>query len=177
MFDKNYKGWFPIISDYDNFRLTGLTGDSKLISLEWLGYMKNMLIRDTNIMSMANSLEVRHHLLIGNCFHIFCSYRIQLRDQLKIKKQLLVESCSDWVLPEIVESTKMGFVFPMREWLFLPLNSIVKKNIETLGNYQQTSNLKKTALENLKQLEANKTTWSRVWQWVVLGKFLEDRSI
>ncbi len=172
LFGKGYLGWSSIISDYDEFRLNGLTGDSKLISLEWFGYMKNMLIRDTNIMSMANSLEVRAPLTDRELL----SYILQLPDSMKrphnIKKQLLVESCSDWVLPEIVESHKMGFVLPMKEWLLGPLNQIVRENIELLGNYEATSKLKNKALENLSLLEENKTTWSRVWQWVVLGNLI-----
>ena len=176
LFGKNYLGWFSIISDYDDSKLNELSGDSKLIALEWFGYMKNMLIRDTNIMSMANSLEVRAPFTDRELL----SYILHLPDSIKrpgkTKKQLLVESCSDWVLPEIIESHKMGFVLPMKEWLLGPLNQIVRKNIDTLGNYEATSPLKIKALENIKLLEENKTTWPRVWQWVILGKTLEKRS-
>lgn len=174
IFGETYVGWHPIISQHDEFRLRDLSGDSLLIGQEWFGYMKNMLIRDTNIMSMANGLEVRAPFTDRDLLDFVLTLPDEIKRPKTVKKQLLVKACQPWLLPEIVESSKMGFLLPMRDWLLGSLKYLIEDSIVYLSESDKTKPLVRVATTQLRLLEKNQTTWSRVWQWIVLAKVLKD---
>jgi asparagine synthase (glutamine-hydrolysing) len=97
--------------------------------LELSLYMHNMLLRDTDQMSMSHALEVRvpllDHLLIEELA------RLEGRQKLSTRKQpnkwLLVELAGDLLPREAAARRKMGFVFPWNRWLRGPLQSKVEE--------------------------------------------------
>ncbi|MCK6601726.1 MAG: asparagine synthase (glutamine-hydrolyzing) [Bacteroidetes bacterium] len=169
----DFTGWNPAVSPFDEFHFQNLKGDSLLIAQEWFGYMKNMLIRDTNIMSMANSLEVRAPFTDRSLL----AWMLQVPDRIKrpvsVKKQFLTDSCSDWLLPEIVKSRKMGFLLPMGQWLTGPHLSLVEQKLVALSRFPQTAGLEQTGLNLIQETRQNPARWPWLWQLVVLGQVLE----
>ena len=93
--------------------------------LELMGYMPNTLLRDTDAMSMAHSLEVRVPLID----HKLVEYVYLLPSDLKLNgnrsKYLLVEAFGDLIPKEILERKKTGFEIPMGYWLKNELKEIV----------------------------------------------------
>ncbi len=88
--------------------------------LELNFYMLNTLLRDTDAMSMANSLEVRVPFLD----HVFADFVASLPAAYKIDnatknigKKILVDAFSDLLPDEIVYRKKMGFVFPLADFM------------------------------------------------------------
>ncbi len=88
--------------------------------LDLAGYLRNTLLRDTDAMSMASSLEVRVPLLD----HRLVEYVLSLPGGMKLEgegnKALLFEAVPD--LPrEAGLRPKMGFVLPLRDWFRGPM--------------------------------------------------------
>jgi len=85
--------------------------------LELTQYMLSRLLRDTDFMSMAHSLEVRVPLLD----HLLAEFVIGIPGQLKHKprasKPLLVNALGGMLPGEVVNSRKRTFTFPWDSWL------------------------------------------------------------
>jgi asparagine synthase (glutamine-hydrolysing) len=88
--------------------------------LELSIYLENMLLRDTDQMSMAHALEVREPLLD----HVLVETVAALPGPLKTRpghynrlKALLVDCLPNPLPPSILNRPKMGFVLPWEKWL------------------------------------------------------------
>jgi asparagine synthase (glutamine-hydrolysing) len=89
--------------------------------LELTNYTKNVLLRDTDAMSMANSLEVRvpylDHRLVEWALGLPRSARAGKR------KGLLVAAARDALPKEVLERKKQGFLLPLESWMAGDLGS------------------------------------------------------
>jgi asparagine synthase (glutamine-hydrolysing) len=92
--------------------------------LELSQYLANMLLRDMDQMSMANSLELREPLLD----HLLVETVASLPGHLKLmpsrqsrNKALLVDALPLALPKRVVQRKKMGFVFPWERWLRIEL--------------------------------------------------------
>ena len=139
-------------------------------------YMQNVLLRDTDQMSMAHALEVRVPFLD----HQLVEYVYGIRDDFKYPttpKKLLVESLGELLPSEIVNRPKMGFTFPWEHWMKNELKSYCKEGLDQL---KKLNYFEERALDNIWVNFLNgskKTTWSRVWHLVVLGHWLSANKI
>jgi asparagine synthase (glutamine-hydrolysing) len=80
-------------------------------------YMQNQLLRDTDAMSMQHGLEVRVPFLDEDFLHTVERISPALKFTGAIPKQLLIDSFHD-ILPEgIWNRKKMGFSFPLQQWM------------------------------------------------------------
>ena len=88
---------------------------------ELTGYMRHMLLRDSDQMSMAVSLELRVPFLD----HELVEYSLGLPAAEKKRyggtKGLLVQACRDLLPPAVYERPKTGFALPMQKWMSGPL--------------------------------------------------------
>ncbi|HYM70029.1 MAG TPA: asparagine synthase (glutamine-hydrolyzing) [bacterium] len=135
--------------------------------LELRGYMHNQLLRDTDVMSMAHSLEVRVPFLD----HPLVEFAARLPGRLRVNghppKWLLLRALGDWLPPEVGRS-KRGFTFPIGEWLRGPLRRQVD---ETLSGGAGV--FRPDAVARLRaRFEAGHSHWSRLWALVVLARWL-----
>jgi asparagine synthase (glutamine-hydrolysing) len=93
--------------------------------------MPNMLLRDTDQMSMAHGLEVRvpllDHLLVDRLATI--PGAIKLPAEQRTNKWLLVEMVRDSLPAAVVDRKKMGFVFPWDRWLRNELHAFVDRHL------------------------------------------------
>ncbi|MBE9209056.1 asparagine synthase (glutamine-hydrolyzing) [Nostoc sp. LEGE 06077] len=82
--------------------------------LEISGYMRNQLLRDSDVMSMSWGLELRVPLVDRVLLETISSIPSSLR--LMPQKRLLIESVSE--LPSwVTNQQKRGFSFPFPEWI------------------------------------------------------------
>lgn len=82
--------------------------------LELTRYMRNQLLRDSDVMSMASSLELRVPFVDRKLFEVL--RQIPAATRLAPGKQLLLDAVPeipDWV----AHSPKRGFVFPFEQWI------------------------------------------------------------
>ena len=84
-------------------------------------YMASTLLRDTDAVSMAQSLEVRVPLLDTPLVEFVESLPDSARRRSGRPKALLVEALGDLLPPEILTQRKRTFTLPWEEWLRGPL--------------------------------------------------------
>src|SRR5713226_8289099 len=84
---------------------------------ELTGYMANTLLRDTDQMSMAHSLEVRVPFIDP----VVVRYVLGLPGKWKMDrhrpKPLLLDALGDLLPEEVWRRPKMGFTLPFQRWL------------------------------------------------------------
>lgn len=132
-------------------------------------YMANMLLRDTDAMSMAHPLEVRVPFLD----HRLVEWVYALPGSLKSgspNKSLLVEALGQDLPREVSRRRKMGFTLPFEKWLPGELRPYVRETLGKPGHVERAG-LRARAVEDLlgQFYEGRKTvSWSRIWSLVVL---------
>jgi asparagine synthase (glutamine-hydrolysing) len=132
-------------------------------------YMGNMLLRDTDAMSMASSLEVRVPLLD----HKLVEWVYSLPGAMKTgrhPKQLLIEALGLELPPEITDRRKMGFALPFERWLRTSLKSFVSDVLDD-QDAVRSAGLNPNAVTGVVDSfvkGSRSTSWSRVWGLAVL---------
>lgn len=149
---------------------------SQVSIAEFIGYTQQTLLKDTDQMGMAVSLEIREPFFD----HELVSYVLNIPDRIKYPKypkQLLVESLGDLLPPEIVYRKKQGFTFPWEIWLQTELRSFCEQRIAKLSqrdfmNGSSVNELWQQFLKNNRSVR-----WMEIWLLVVLEYWLEKNNI
>ena len=150
---------------------------SQISLAELTSYTNNVLLRDTDVMSMAHALEVRVPFLDHELVEYVLALPDKFKRNVKFNKQLLIESLSD-ILPQyIIDRPKQGFVMPFENWMKNELRSFCEKQIKNLKeinvlNYEFIQEYWKSF-----QLGDPKTSWSRAWLFVVLGNWVANNKM
>jgi len=80
-------------------------------------YMQNQLLRDTDVMSMRHSLEVRVPFLDEDFIALTQRISPEIRFNNSHPKKILIDSFSN-ILPQAIwNRPKMGFTFPLQDWM------------------------------------------------------------
>jgi len=142
--------------------------------LEAESYLVNTLLRDTDSMSMAHSLEVRVPFLD----HPLVEFVTQLPQAAKlskgIPKALLVTALEDLLPAEVVNQTKRGFTLPWAEWLRGPLKARVGQGFAEMAPALQGMLNAETAQGVWQSYLAGRTSWSRPWSLFVLNEWVRE---
>ena len=126
--------------------------EDKISHFELNMYMKNQLLRDSDLFGMANSIEIRVPFLDKELVDYIL--KIEPKEKFgKFNKQILGD-CLKNILPlEIINRKKKGFVLPYETWL--------RKNI---GLFEINAKIKNDFL-------INNVPWSKFWALVILKHF------
>ena len=153
---------------------------NEISRLELRGYMTNTLLRDTDAMSMAHSLEVRVPFVDVK----IVNFVLSLPGEWKINggvrpKPLLADAMSDLLPREFMNRPKMGFTLPFEKWLQGRLRSEVSavldddKRLSVAAlNSEVVRNVWKRFLKKPRAVG-----WSRPWAIYVLVKWCELNGI
>lgn len=136
-------------------------------------YMQNVLLRDSDQMSMAHALEVRVPFLD----HELAEYMLSLPDGIKYPatpKKLLVDSMPDLLPDYIVKRPKMGFTFPWRHWLKNELHGFVSERLNSLAKRDYFNEVAVLELWNQFKKDDPTVTFSRIWPLVVLEEWMNN---
>lgn len=139
-------------------------------------YMQNVLLRDSDQMSMAHALELRVPFLD----HELVEFVLGIPDKFKrpiTPKKLLVDSFVDLLPQEVYDRPKMGFVLPYEKWMKEELKDFCVERLEEVKNI---SIVRSTQIDHIwnKFLNGNKRyTWSRIWPLVVLGDWMKTNKV
>lgn len=149
---------------------------SQVSIAEITSYMQNVLLRDTDQMSMAVALEVRVPFLD----YQLVEYVLGIGDEYKkplIPKKLLVDSLGDLLPSEVVHRPKMGFVFPWEVWLKKELKPLCDQHIRRLAqrDFIQGDYLLDTWDRFLKG--DRQVRWLDMWLCTVLENWMEKNEI
>lgn len=135
-------------------------------------YLQNVLLRDTDQMSMAHALEVRVPFLD----HDLVEFVLGVGDRFKYPhtpKQLLTGALGDLLPEEIINRPKMGFTLPWPHWMRGELREFCAQRLHQLG---QRSAFKPGAVDALWEGFLRKdphVNWFRLWSMVVLEDWME----
>lgn len=139
-------------------------------------YMQNVLLRDTDQMSMAHALEVR----VPFIDYTLVEYTLGIPDQYKSvasPKKLLVDSLGDLLPREIIDRPKMGFTLPWKNWMKKELKAFCEEKINSLSKRGAFAESGVLDLWRAFMIDDPKVTWSRVWILVVLENWMQENGI
>lgn len=140
--------------------------------LELTQYMRSTLLRDTDMMSMAHSLEVR----VPFVDHFVIEKVLPLQGKRKLNgngpKPLLVGALDGMLPPQITAGSKRTFTFPFEDWLRQGLSQRVGQRLshasDGLGTWLDPS----AVLGIWHDFEHHRTNWARPWTIYVLDAWI-----
>ena len=149
---------------------------SQVSIAEYLGYTQHTLLKDTDQMSMAVTLEVREPYFD----HDLVEFVLNIPDKWKLPtypKSLLVESLGTLLPPEIVHRKKQGFLFPWSVWMKKELKNFCEDRLERISqrSFIRSGNLKDRWHRFLKGDES--VRWMELWLFVILEHWLEKNNV
>jgi asparagine synthase (glutamine-hydrolysing) len=139
--------------------------------LELRGYMLNTLLRDTDAMSMANSLEVRVPFLDADLVDAVLALPESAKCAQGTPKSLLIAALGDLLPPEIVGQRKKTFTFPWERWLRGGLGNRVTAGFTDWSPALAPILSQEFALSVWQNFKEGRTTWSRPWSLYVLNEW------
>jgi asparagine synthase (glutamine-hydrolysing) len=147
--------------------------------LELNGYMTNTLLRDTDAMSMAHSLEVRVPFVDVKVVDYVLSLPGDWKLRSGLPKSLLADALSDLLPREFLARPKMGFTLPFEKWLQRNLRNEVSS---VLFDTQRLSmaGLSAKAVERVWNnflAKPRAVGWSRPWSLYTLAKWCEVNGV
>ena len=145
--------------------------------LELNGYMTNTLLRDTDAMSMAHSLEVRVPFVDTKLVDYVLSLpgEWKLRGSKSVPKPLLAEALADLLPREFLSRPKMGFTLPFEKWLQRNLRTEVSSVLRDEQRLKPAG-LDPQAVEKIWDdflAKPRAVGWSRPWSLYVLAQWCE----
>jgi asparagine synthase (glutamine-hydrolysing) len=152
--------------------------DSAVSLLELRTYMLDMLLRDTDSMSMHHSLEVRVPLLDHPLVEFAASLPTSAKRKRGLPKALLVEALGDLLPREVIEQPKRTFTFPFERWLRGPLGAQVAQELGASASAggltpSLTAHLDAAGVRRVWQnFESGRTGWARPWSLFVLNHWV-----
>ncbi|MEO1958044.1 MAG: asparagine synthase (glutamine-hydrolyzing) [Nautiliaceae bacterium] len=168
--EKVLKGKF----NFEIFKEQNLTPLQKITLFEIRNYLLNTLLRDSDVLSMANSLELRPVLLD----HKLVEFAFWLRDDFKIRdgrmKAVFVDAIKDLIPKEVYTRKKSGFEMPYVFWMNRVFN---KEFLSLLEDKTLEKIFEKNYLENLKKRVKFKKTQRRDWMMWIFLKYLKHYKV
>ena len=149
---------------------------SQVSAAEYLGYTQHTLLKDTDQMSMAVSLEVREPFFDQD----LVEFVLAIPDQLKkptYPKSLLVESLKPLLPDEIVFRKKQGFVFPWEVWLRTELKTFCEERLQRIAQRPFIQGPALMAYWKRFLAGDKDIRWGEIWLFVVLEYWLEKNAI
>jgi asparagine synthase (glutamine-hydrolysing) len=147
------------------------------VSLGELGtYLQNVLLRDTDQMSMAHALEVRVPFLD----HELVEFVLGVADRYKYPhtpKQLLVDSLGELLPRTIVDRPKMGFTMPWEHWMRNELRTWCEERVRRAAarSWSAPGAVEKLWAHFLAR--DPRVNWSRLLSLIVLEDWMERNGI
>jgi asparagine synthase (glutamine-hydrolysing) len=141
-------------------------------------YMHDVLLRDTDQMSMAHGLEIRVPLLDHHLVEHVIALPDAIKRQRRSPKPLLVGSLGV-ELPAVVRRPKQGFVLPFSTWMKHGLRDLCEHSLGPSG-LAGRSIFSSVAIADLWRAFLagdRRTSWSRPWTLVALNVWLEQNRI
>jgi asparagine synthase (glutamine-hydrolysing) len=152
-------------------RARGLDPFASVSCFEMESYMVNTLLRDTDAVSMANSLEVRVPLLDHRIVEFVAQLPLAAKRNTETPKALLIEALSG-VLPEnVLGQPKRMFTLPWDIWLRGPLGVRVSQSLSNISAPLQPYLNPRAVRGAWQNFVIGQTNWSRPWSLYVLNEW------
>jgi asparagine synthase (glutamine-hydrolysing) len=144
---------------------------SQISQLEIRGYMVNTLLRDTDSMSMAHSLEVRVPLLDRELVEYVVALPGEWKARRGERKPLLAAAIGELLPREITTASKRTFTLPWERWLRGPLRAEVEMGLAEPAAALEPFFNRTALLQVWRDFLGRRTSWSRPWSLYVLNRW------
>jgi asparagine synthase (glutamine-hydrolysing) len=175
----DFNNGFNFDSEHEAEELMGSDAINSVSLCELRGYMTNTLLRDTDCMSMAHSLEVRVPFVDAEVVH----YVLGLPGEWKINggrpKPLLQDALGDLLPPEVMQRPKMGFTLPFENWMQSRLREGIEASFADERQFEVIGLRPKAVREVWRRFlrAPQQVGWSRPWALYVLGRWCEQNQV
>jgi asparagine synthase (glutamine-hydrolysing) len=146
---------------------------------ELTGYMTHTLLRDTDQMSMAHSLEIRVPFIDP----LVVAHVLRLPGKWKVEKNrpkaLLLDAIGNLLPDEIWHRPKMGFTLPFSRWMtsaLAPEMDDVFSDPQSFKNVGIESNYARHVW-NAFRSKPQEEPWSRSWALYVLKRWCDENGV
>jgi asparagine synthase (glutamine-hydrolysing) len=140
-------------------------------------YMQDVLLRDSDQMSMSQALELRVPFLDYRLVDFVLSLPESAKWKGSRQKPLLAHALRDLLPAEVVRRPKSGFALPMSRWMHGPLRSLCG---DRLGNgvLRRTGVISGEEVDRLwSDFEKGTVGWAAPWLLVVLEDWMQRNRV
>jgi asparagine synthase (glutamine-hydrolysing) len=143
--------------------------------LELQGYMANTLLRDTDAMSMAHSLEVRVPLVDVKLVEYVLSLPGEWKFNGNVPKPLLADTVADLLPRDFLARRKMGFTLPFERWMQGRMRAGIEAVFHDDSLLRQVGLDPKTVRDVWRRFlhGPRAVGWSRPWALFVLAQWCQ----
>jgi asparagine synthase (glutamine-hydrolysing) len=145
---------------------------------ELTGYMRNTLLRDSDVFSMSHGLELRVPLVDVEVARVAQQAAAALDLSRGAIKPMLIEAVRDLLSPEMLTRPKKGFTLPFETWMRNELFSEV--NSELGGDRAATVSLVQREVSQVWSAFQSRragVNWSRPWSLYTLMRWARQNSV
>lgn len=135
-------------------------------------YMRDTLLRDSDAMSMAHSIEVRVPFLDNDLVETVLAYPAKQKFNPRLPKNLLLAATQDLLPEQIWNRPKMGFSLPMADWMRGPLADFCHSGLDHLVHENIFDSRARQRIWS--EFQSGKTHWPVAWSATVLGHYLQN---
>jgi asparagine synthase (glutamine-hydrolysing) len=147
-------------------RLTSRIPADEIAELDIECYLRNQLLKDSDALGMAHSIEIRVPFLDHPLVDFISALPANVRASGTAPKPLLARACGDLLPGEIWTRRKQGFTFPFERWMRRELKAEFRKT--AFADPRQQAFFRKS----LDGFLAGREHWSRPYAWYVLSRYL-----
>jgi asparagine synthase (glutamine-hydrolysing) len=139
--------------------------------LELRSYLLDTLLRDTDAVSMAHSLEVRVPFLDSSLVEYVLSLPQSAKQAENRAKPLLIDALGDLLPEPVLAQPKRTFTFPWQVWLHGKLGERVAEGLHDWAPELEPHIGPQFAVGVWTDFLAGRTSWSRPWSLYVLNEW------
>jgi asparagine synthase (glutamine-hydrolysing) len=165
----------PIVAEPPDVSVALPDDFARISWAELTGYMRRMLLRDADQMSMAVSLEMRVPFLDHELLEYVLGLQVAEKRRYGGVKGLLVEACRDLLPASVYDRPKTGFVLPMKQWIAGPLAPFVVEGVQETISRRLLPEL--FVNEMRAAFQRGRLHWTRLWSLVVLGHYAKRQQL
>ena len=149
---------------------------NRVSAAEIESYMQHVLLRDSDQMSMAHSLEIRVPFLDHQVVELATHLSTNLKNPTSAKK-FLTETFADLLPHEVVNRTKMGFTLPWSVWMKNELREFTEEGFNELYKQDVINEKVLRKAWNKFILGNEEKSFISFWHLSVLGHWMKNNSI
>jgi asparagine synthase (glutamine-hydrolysing) len=150
----------------------GLDSFTSVCCFELQSYMVNTLLRDTDVASMANSLEVRVPFLDHRLVEFVARLPKAAKHTPGVPKSLLIDALSDLLPDKVVGQSKRTFTLPWEVWLRGALGVRLSQDLANLDPALRPYMNPRAVRGVWQNFVVGQTSWSRPWSLFVLNEWV-----
>jgi asparagine synthase (glutamine-hydrolysing) len=130
--------------------------------VEMKRYLHDQLLRDSDVFSMAHSIELRVPYLDHRVVELGAAIAPGEKISTEMNKPKLVEAVGHAEVERVARAPKRGFTFPFSKWMLMHADTLEARALEAAV-------LDRAAVrKNWKEFRAGRLHWSRAWATVAL---------